>query len=77
MDITFSEGKPAVLKDGEPAKDYIGFTENPKLLNLIDSNERVLFADKIKKFMAHCTFKQNRILVITTCKIYNIKKDKV
>ena len=51
--------------------------ENPKLTQLIESNERVLFADRIKKFRANCFYKQERIIVITTCKLYNIKKTKV
>ena len=68
--------KPLCLTGGEP-RDYIGFTKDPKLMKLLDSNESLLFADKIKKFRAQCTWKQDRTIVITTCKIYNIKTNKV
>jgi len=51
--------------------------KNPKLTSLLDASETLLFADKIKKFRSNCTWKQDRILVITTESIYNVKKDKV
>lgn len=51
--------------------------KNAKLVALLDSNEKLLFADKVKKFRSNCTWKQDRILVITTENIYNVKKDKV
>jgi Unconventional myosin tail, actin- and lipid-binding len=70
--------RPVVLDEPKaPPMDYIEFTKNPKLMKLLDMNERLLFADKIKKFRALCFYKQERILAITSCKIYNIKKDKV
>ena len=56
--------------------DYIGFIRNPKLVALIDSSEFLIFADKVKKLNS-VGWKQDRIFVITTEHIYNIKKDKV
>ena len=54
-------------------KDYIGFQTNPKLMNLLDPHEKLMVADKIKKFTPCGWFKQDRIIVITTESIYNIK----
>ena len=54
-------------------KDYIGFQTNAKLMNLLDPHEKLMVADKIKKFTPCGWFKQDRIIVITTESIYNIK----
>jgi hypothetical protein len=43
------------------------------LKNLLDPHEKLLVADKIKKFTPCGWFKQDRIIVITTDNIYNIK----
>jgi hypothetical protein len=59
------------------ANDYISLKTSPKLMNLLDSNESLLFSDKLKKYSPCGFWKQDRILVITTENIYNIKKDKV
>jgi hypothetical protein len=72
-----SYSRPNPLKEGQPPADYIGFMQNPKLVQLLEPTEQLLFADNIKKFRATCYYKQDRILAITTCKIYNIKKTKV
>lgn len=69
--------KPAPLQGGD-ASDYVGFRTVPKLMALIDgAGERLLFADKIKKFSQGRAWKQERTFVITNEAIYNIKKDKV
>ena len=44
-------------------------------MNLLDPHEKLLLADKIKKFTPCGWFKQDRTLVITTENIYNIKQD--
>ena len=54
-------------------RDYIGYQANQKLMNLLDPHEKLLFADKIKKFTPCGWFKQDRLLVITTENLYNIK----
>jgi hypothetical protein len=54
-------------------KDYIGYKTNAKLMNLLDPHEKLLMADKTKKFTPCGWFKQDRLLVITTENIYNIK----
>jgi hypothetical protein len=46
-------------------------------MTLLDSNESFLFSDKVKKYSPCGFWKQERILIITTESIYNIKKDKV
>ena len=46
------------------------------MVALIDSSECLIFADKIKKFNGG-NWKQERIFVITSEHIYNVKKDKV
>jgi len=51
----------------------MGFTTDPKLVNLLDPHEKLLIVDKIKKFTPCGWFKQSRILLITTENIYNIK----
>ena len=56
-------------------KDFISFQTTPKLMSLLDPHEKLLMADKIKKFTPSGWFKQDRILVITTDNIYNIKND--
>ena len=57
-------------------KDYIGFSTNPKMWVLIDECETLMFADKIKKFN-QSAWKQDRIMLVTTENVYNVKKDKV
>lgn len=76
MESSKSQQRPHCLNGGEPA-DYIDFRLNKKLTALLDSTEALLFADKIKKISAGALFKQERVFVITTESIYNIKKDKV
>ncbi len=46
-------------------------------MSLIEPTEKVILVDKIKKFTPCGWFKQDRIIVITTENIYNIKHDKV
>ena len=67
--------EPASFNSCVPS-DYIGFVQNPKLCKLIDETECLLFADKIKKFN-QSGWKQDRILIVTTRNIYNVKKEKV
>ena len=58
-------------------KDYIGFQTIPKLMNLLDPHEKLVFVDKVKKFSPCGWFKQERFLAVTTENIYNIKSDVV
>jgi hypothetical protein len=46
-------------------------------MNLLDPHEKLMVADKIKKFTPCGWFKQERIIAITTENIYNIKVDSV
>jgi hypothetical protein len=73
--ITPHNNRPAVLEEGQPPMDFIDFMKNLKLVKLLDSNETLLFADKIRKYRALCSYKQDRTLAVTTCKVYNIKKN--
>ena len=48
------------------------------MFNLLDKHECLLFADRVKKFQSSgWKSKQERIIVVTTESVYNIKKDKV
>lgn len=58
-----------------PVKDYIGFQQDAALMKLI-SNERLFFADKIKKTNMY-EWTQERTLVITDENIYNIHKKEI
>ena len=62
---------------GPPDHDHIGFSTNPKLWKLLDANEKLIFADKIKKYTPCGWWTQDRTMVITSENIYNIKKDVV
>lgn len=46
-------------------------------MNLLDPHEKLMVADKIKKFTPCGWFKQDRIIAITTESIYNIKGEGV
>ena len=70
-------------------RDYLGVKSQSKLLQLFGSGkfgwatanlthaiESVLFSDKVKKINMY-EWNQERIFVITTEKVYNIKKTKI
>ncbi len=56
--------------------DYIDFVQNQTMWKLIDEDECLLFADKVKKFNQF-KWRQERIILITSESIYNVKKDKI
>jgi hypothetical protein len=59
-------------------EDYIGFSCNEKMWPIIEKHECLLYADKVKKFQSSgWKNKQDRIILITTECVYNVKKDKV
>ena len=49
---------------------------NPKVLVLLES-ERLVYSEMVKKFSPCHFLKQDRLLVITSEAVYNIKKDKL
>jgi hypothetical protein len=69
------------------SSDYLGWMQQPKfvqmlgqckvVLNIVEiSLEKLLFSDKIKKINMF-NWVQERYFIITTNKIYNVKKSKV
>lgn len=65
-------------------KDYLGFKTQPKIMTLfsggktyyIQDLETLLFSDKVKKINMF-NWVQERCLVVTNEKIYNLKKNKI
>jgi hypothetical protein len=55
--------------------DYLKISEQPKIIALL-GNEPVIFSDKMKKINMN-DWTQERIIIITPNKIYNIHKNKV
>ena len=91
-DLSLSGTKPhsqtqIVSTGNKIIKDYVGLKTQPKLLALFGSGiellsfltrllESLLFSDKIKKVNMF-GWSQERFFVITTEKVYNLKKNKI
>lgn len=57
--------------------DNAKMMDNIKLFSFLESTERLVSTDMVKKFSPCHFFKKDRMLVFTTQSIYNVKKDKL
>jgi len=72
---TFDSRPSKYIPNDEAPMDNIGFLDNYKQRNLLEDNEKLLYADNIKKYSNGAFFADTRTLVVTTENLYNVKKD--